>query len=98
MKLHVATLRIFKIMLIIGSLAEFLYVEIVLHDETWDMLDIENTATYLPLQPQRPFYIAFRSLEVGKYSDLIIYRNYNLSICAQNMFVFLNSAIVPSIS
>ena len=55
-------------------------------DETWALLDIENTSIALVLPAQHPPHVAFESTDAEKYGDLTPHRDGTASVYVQDPF------------
>jgi hypothetical protein len=65
---------------------ETLKANISFQDETWALLDIDNTAIALVLPSQHPPHLAFESLDAEKYGDLTTHRDGTASVYVKDPF------------
>ncbi len=86
MKLHHIALCVPDIEPAVKWYAETLNADISYQDETWALLDIENTSIALVLPSQHPPHLAFESLEAEKYGDLTTHRDGTESVYVQDPF------------
>ena len=73
MKLHHIALCVPSINSAVKWYVKHLKASIAYQDETWAMLDIENTSIALVLPSQHPPHIAFESIEAEKYGTCLLY-------------------------
>ena len=86
MKLHHIALCVPSINSAVKWYVKHLKASIAYQDETWAMLDIENTSIALVLPSQHPPHIAFESIEAEKYGKLKTHRDGTASIYIQDPF------------
>ena len=98
MRLHHIALCVPDIAPAVKWYVETLNADIAFQDETWALLDIENTSIALVLPSQHPPHMAFESLEAEKYGDLTTHRDGTASVYVQDPFgntiEFLKPAVV----
>jgi hypothetical protein len=61
-------------------------VSVAYQDETWALLDIENTSIALVLPSQHPPHVAFESPDAERYGDLTSHRDGTASVYVQDPF------------
>ncbi|MBT7450829.1 MAG: VOC family protein, partial [Rhodospirillaceae bacterium] len=59
---------------------------IAYQDETWSLLDIENTSIALVLPSQHPPHLAFETQDAEKYGKLTTHRDGTASVYVQDPF------------
>jgi catechol 2,3-dioxygenase-like lactoylglutathione lyase family enzyme len=65
---------------------ETLSASVAYQDETWALLDIENTSIALVLPSQHPPHVAFESPDAERYGDLTSHRDGTASVYVQDPF------------
>ena len=86
MKLHHIALCVPNITLAVKWYVETLKASIAFQDDTWALLDIDNTSIALVLPSQHPPHLAFESPEAEKYGDLTTHRDGTASVYIQDPF------------
>ena len=86
MKLHHIALCVPSIAPAVKWYVETLKANIAFQDDTWALLDIENTSIALVLPSQHPPHLAFESREAEKYGDLTMHRDGTSSVYVQDPF------------
>ena len=59
---------------------------IAYQDETWALLDVDNTSIALKLPSQHSPHMAFESLDAEKYGDLTTHRDGTASVYVQDPY------------
>ena len=80
MKLHHIALCVPSINSAVKWYVKHLKASIAYQDETWAMLDIENTSIALVLPSQHPPHIAFEKDDAHKYGELKLHRDGTSSV------------------
>ena len=86
MKLHHVAISVPDIAEAVDWYSETLDATISYRDETWALLDIENTSIALVLPSQHPPHVAFESINAAKYGDLTPHRDGTSSVYVQDPF------------
>ena len=86
MRLHHIAVCVPKIAPAVKWYVETLKANIAFQDETWALLDIENTSIALVLPSQHPPHLAFESPDAEKYGDLKTHRDGTASVYVQDPF------------
>ena len=86
MKLHHVALCVPDIGPAIDWYTETLSASVAYQDETWALLDIENTSIALVLPSQHPPHVAFESPDAERYGDLTPHRDGTASVYVQDPF------------
>ena len=86
MKLHHIGLCVPKIAPAVEWYVETLNANISYQDQSWALLDIENTSIALVLPSQHPPHMAFESLDAEKYGDLTTHRDGTSSVYVKDPF------------
>tara|TARA_B100000965_G_C18920198_1_gene468453 strand:+ start:59 stop:361 length:303 start_codon:yes stop_codon:yes gene_type:complete len=55
-------------------------VEVTYQDETWAMIDFENTSLALVIPEEHPYHFAIESSNAGSYGELIKHRDGTASV------------------
>ena len=102
MKLHHVALCVPDVALAVDWYTETLTASVAYQDETWALLDIENTSIALVLPSQHPPHVAFESPDAERYGHLTPHRDGRASVYVQDPFgntvEFLKPAAEASIS
>ena len=86
MRLHHIAICVPSIAPAVKWYKETLKANISFQDETWALLDIDNTAIALVLPSQHPPHLAFESLDAEKYGDLTTHRDGTASVYVKDPF------------
>jgi catechol 2,3-dioxygenase-like lactoylglutathione lyase family enzyme len=86
MKLHHIALCVPSIKPAVDWYVKILKADIAYQDDTWALLDIENTSIALVLPSQHPPHIAFETSEAEKYGELTTHRDGTASVYIQDPF------------
>ncbi len=86
MRLHHVALCVPDIKSAVDWYVETLNADIAYKDETWALLDIENTSIALVLPSQHPPHVAFESPAAEKYGQLTPHRDGTASVYVQDPF------------
>jgi catechol 2,3-dioxygenase-like lactoylglutathione lyase family enzyme len=86
MKLHHVALCVSDIRQAVDWYVQNLNANIAYQDETWSLLDIENTSIALVLPSQHPPHLAFETQDAEKYGKLTTHRDGTASVYVQDPF------------
>ena len=86
MKLHHVAICVPDIRLAVDWYAKKLNASVAYKDETWALLDIENTSIALVLPSQHPPHVAFESPDAEIYGNLTPHRDGTASVYVQDPF------------
>ena len=86
MRLHHIALCVPSIAPAVKWYVETLKANIAFQDDTWALLDVDNTSIALVLPSQHPPHIALESPEAEKYGDLTKHRDGTESIYIQDPY------------
>jgi len=86
MKLHHVALCVSDIRQAVDWYVQNLNANIAYQDETWALLDIENTSIALVLPSQHPPHLAFETQDAEKYGKLTPHRDGTASVYVQDPF------------
>ncbi|MEH6753301.1 MAG: VOC family protein [Alphaproteobacteria bacterium] len=86
MKLHHAALCVSDIRQAVDWYVQNLNANIAYQDETWALLDIENTSIALVLPSQHPPHLAFETQDAKKYGKLTPHRDGTASVYVKDPF------------
>lgn len=86
MKLHHVALCVSDIRQAVDWYVQNLNANIAYQDETWSLLDIENTSIALVLPSQHPPHLAFETQDAEKYGKLTPHRDGTASVYVQDPF------------
>jgi len=86
MKLHHIALSVADITIAVKWYVETLDADVAYQDETWALLDVENTSIALVLPSQHPPHMAFESLDAEKYGELTTHRDGTESVYVNDPF------------
>ena len=96
MKLHHVAISVPNIDEAVGWYSGSLEASIEYQDETWALLNVENTSIALVLPSQHPPHVAFETSNAAKYGELTPHRDGSHSVYVQdpygNTVEFLQSA------
>ena len=86
MKLHHVALCVPEIAPAVEWYSDRLNASVSYQDQSWALLDIENTSIALVLPSQHPPHLAFESLEAAKYGELTSHRDGTESVYISDPF------------
>ncbi len=99
MKLHHIAVCVPDIKNAVAWYLEHLEADLSYQDETWALLDIENTSIALVLPSQHPPHLAVVSSDAEKYGKLTVHRDGTSSIYVDDPFgntiEFLKPNLIP---
>ena len=86
MKLHHVALCVPEIASAVEWYADRLKASVSYQDQSWALLDIDNTSIALVLPSQHPPHLAFESSEAAKYGELTSHRDGTESVYIRDPF------------
>lgn len=86
MRLHHIAICVPSIAPAVKWYVETIKANVAFQDNTWALLDVENTSIALVLPSQHPPHLAFESPEAEKYGDLTTHRDGTASVYVQDPF------------
>jgi catechol 2,3-dioxygenase-like lactoylglutathione lyase family enzyme len=86
LKLHHVALCVSHIERAVDWYVQTLNANIAYQDETWALLDIENTSIALVLPSQHPPHVAFETADAEKYGKLTPHRDGTASVYVEDPF------------
>ena len=86
MKLHHVAISVPDIAPAVDWYAETLNASVTYQDNTWALLNIDNTSIALVLPSQHPPHVAFESPDAERYGDLTEHRDGTASVYVQDPF------------
>ena len=86
MKLHHVAISVPNIEEAVGWYSGSLEASIEYQDETWALLNVENTSIALVLPSQHPPHVAFETSNAAKYGELTPHRDGTYSVYVQDPY------------
>ncbi len=86
MRLHHVALCVPDIETAVDWYVKSLKANVAYQDDTWALLDIENTQIALVLPSQHPPHLAFETSDADKHGDLTTHRDGTASVYVQDPF------------
>ena len=98
MKLHHVALCVLEIAPAVMWYTDSLSATVTYQDETWALVDVENTSIAPVLPSQPPPHLAFETHDSEKYGELMPHRDETASVYIQDPFGNTVEFLKPAVS